>query len=581
MQQMLDVRQVVTGSPLLRGDGLISMESAARACGLQTEVLLREALNRAIELRCTATGWQGVEVAANTLEYDYDGSLILNSALDGNDLKVIVGELFFRRGIFSLIDEGVVIDCLFFRDEKRRRAVVTSLPGIAVAVGSMLIAKTDAEAIRIDLASQVSPAMLAAASTPPPAAGSTASAHKYGTMRASAFIKEFFMGKSCDWSEATKIQMTGMCGVFVEIMNDPTLAEIDRVTMLRYSERLQALPADLYQTRRRYGVNALSELAAVAKKDNLPMMSNARAAAYVAKMREAFSWGKNNGFLPDTFTIPSAKKKEKKKRDQDDRSEMTTESLQLIFSQSWFQTGRGSKTLENTYREFQPYYFWLPLLGLYTGARLNELSQLHIKDVGCTDVGTWFLDFNLDGSGKVDEPDKRLKTVNSIRKVPLHPELIRLQLPQYVRALRRAGYDRLFPELRHDKVKGYGKQAGKWFNELFLGQKLGIQRDGMQTFHSLRHSFTTGMAAIEPHLSEIIISQLTGHVRGMGMAGNRYVKDATPDKLRPHIERLHLSLPVIAPFDVDEGLKAVGDALNRKARLAHIQKTDITCVLDK
>lgn len=576
IQEMLDIRQVVTGSPLLHGEGLITIQNAARACGLESLDLLREALNRALELRCIATGWLGVEVAADTLEYDYDNSLILNSALDGNDLAAIVGELFFRPAIFSLLNDSTVTDCLFFRDAKRRCAVVTGLPGITIEVASMLIAKADAEAIRRELASHVTPAMLTSASAPPLAASLTAPIHKYGTMLTSAFLAEFFKGKAGDWSDATKGQMVSMCEVFAELMGDPPLAEIDRVMILRYGERLQALPADLYQIRRRYGVSALADLATIAKTHNLPLMPTARASAYIAKMREAFSWGRNNGFLPESFAIPSARKKEKKRRDQDERQQMTSESLELIFSQSWFQTGRGNKTLENTYREFQPHYFWLPLLGLYTGGRLNELSQLHLKDICCTDAGTWFLDFNLTGLDKIDEPDKRLKSVNSIRTVPLHPELVRLQLPEYVQALKRCGYDRLFPELRHDRVKGYGKQAGKWFNELFLGRKLKIIRNGMQTFHSFRHSFTTGMTTIEPHLPEFVISQLTGHERGMTMAAGRYMKDAGPDKMYHHIAQLQFHLSTIASFDIEEGLVAVKDALDRKSNLERLQKPSST-----
>lgn len=33
------------------------------------------------------------------------------------------------------------------------------------------------------------------------------------------------------------------------------------------------------------------------------------------------------------------------------------------------------------FRETKPERFWIPLLGLYTGARLNELCQLHLEDV--------------------------------------------------------------------------------------------------------------------------------------------------------------------------------------------------------
>jgi len=124
------------------------------------------------------------------------------------------------------------------------------------------------------------------------------------------------------------------------------------------------------------------------------------------------------------------------------------------------------------------------LLALTTGGRLNELAQLYLDDVRQSENGTWYLDFNLDGADKLDAddsdlgPDKSLKTVNSIRVVPLHALIVNAGLPNYVNALREAGHDRLFPELKRDAIKGYGKPAGSWFNERFLGRRLRIERNG-------------------------------------------------------------------------------------------------------
>jgi Cys-tRNA synthase (O-phospho-L-seryl-tRNA:Cys-tRNA synthase) len=46
-------------------------------------------------------------------------------------------------------------------------------------------------------------------------------------------------------------------------------------------------------------------------------------------------------------------------------------------------------------------------------------------------------------------------------------------LLEYVDALKAAGYDRLFPELKHNKIKGYRAGASKWFNENYFGKVLG------------------------------------------------------------------------------------------------------------
>jgi integrase len=135
----------------------------------------------------------------------------------------------------------------------------------------------------------------------------------------------------------------------------------------------------------------------------------------------------------------------------------------------------------------------------------------------------------------------------------VHPELVRLGLPEYVRALLDAGHDRLFPELTFNQVKGYGKQAGQWFNERFLGDKLKMPRDGQQTVHSFRHNFITALNRLKPDVPEFTINQLSGHERGATMSSKRYTKDEGPDALREIVDRLSFDIPAVKPFNVSEG----------------------------
>lgn len=577
IQKMLDARQLVAGSPILLGAGLIQIDSAARECGLSVGDMLAEARNRRLELRIAATGWNGVAVTSDALEFDYDGSLIHDATLLANDPVVIVGELFLRDGALNLIADGVLEDTLFFRDAKRTRAVVVEWPGVSVPFESMLIAKADAEAIRAVLAARVSPAMLEAAQARQSSAAVVtiaAPAHKHAAMRCSELLEKFYKAHK-SWAPSTRQQNESMCNFFAALMNDPALGDIDSDAMLQYFELLQTLPENVYQTSRKFGTNTPAELLEAAKAHNLPTMLESRARIYVVKIKGAFLWAVRKNFMPTNPAAGTLERENNMQPEQDDRDMLSDENLHRIFSAIWFQDGRGVKTKHGEYRQWQPHFYWLPLLGLYTGARINELSQLHIKDVLCTGGGRWYIDFNLDGSGKIDEPDKRLKNVNSIRKVPLHPELVRLGLPGYVTALRDAGHERLFPELRHDPVKGYGAAAGSWFGERFLGYKLKIPRDGKQTFHSFRHNFTSGLFHIEPALSEATISQLTGHRRGKTEAGRRYRKDLGVDQSQAYVSQLKFNVPPIATFDIAAGLEAIRHALERKefaARTARPKK---------
>ena len=66
--------------------------------------------------------------------------------------------------------------------------------------------------------------------------------------------------------------------------------------------------------------------------------------------------------------------------------------------------------------------FWLPLLGLFTGARRGELAVLTASDIQHDEVaGEWSIALRKDIT-----KGKRLKTASSARTVPMHPELVRI-----------------------------------------------------------------------------------------------------------------------------------------------------------
>ncbi|RMM12796.1 tyrosine-type recombinase/integrase [Pseudomonas syringae] len=140
--------------------------------------------------------------------------------------------------------------------------------------------------------------------------------------------------------------------------------------------------------------------------------------------------------------------------------------------------------------------------------------------------------------------------------------MIQLGFQAYVKALSKAGHSRLFPELKRDALKGYGKPAGSWFNERFLGKQLLVPRDGKRTFHSFRHNFITALnnQGVPPD----IIAQLAGHIRGSTETAGRYRKDAEADRLLTYVKLLNYELPRVKPFVISDGLDAITDALRRK-----------------
>ena len=116
--------------------------------------------------------------------------------------------------------------------------------------------------------------------------------------------------------------------------------------------------------------------------------------------------------------------------------------------------------------------YWLPLVALYTGARINELCQLHPGDVA--------------QEGYTDLKGKRVKTEGSERRIPVHPDLIKLGFVKYAQA--QAGKPLLFSELKPSPIdEKISTNWGRWWGR-YLRKTCGVTDERM-TFHSFRHTF--------------------------------------------------------------------------------------------
>ena len=172
--------------------------------------------------------------------------------------------------------------------------------------------------------------------------------------------------------------------------------------------------------------------------------------------------------------------------------------------------------------------YWLPLLGLFTGARLEELAQMRPEDVreaSYTDaegkhVRAWVLDIADHGEGQ------EVKTASSRRTVPAHAELVRLGFIDFAQAAK--GRARLFHELRPDTMGAEAGNWGKWFGKYKRAQGV---TDAKVVFHSLRHTWKA--LAREAGIPEDVSDAITGH-RGGGVG--RSYGGAFP--LRPMVEAM-------------------------------------------
>lgn len=225
------------------------------------------------------------------------------------------------------------------------------------------------------------------------------------------------------------------------------------------------------------------------------------------------------------FEFPMPKRKNSARHRWDD------ESLAKLFaSPIW--TGRDpeerTKAGECVIRDA---YYWLPILGLYHGNRLEEFAQLLRSDIrleptatlpaeydglsaDCLlgQTGIWHFDIN-------DEDDKQLKNDQSIRRVPIHPEILRLGFLPWLNAQSLKPDDEVFPDLERG---GRDAKKGHYFSKNFsyYRKSIGVYRKGVD-YHSFRHGVTTKL--YEADVTDAVVNELVGH-EGTGTSQQVYKK---------------------------------------------------------
>lgn len=558
----MNLDRVVVGSPLLSTGGYLPLDQAGAETGIEVPTLLRLAASGHLALFAQLLDVPGYLAAADQI----DAELSLFGEAGGIPRGPLDASYQHMTGVLGVEHSSEVAARMIAGPCTPQR--VFRQPGgtfVFVADSAVDLTQTvvcvdvhQVNGIRGKLAARVTPAQLAdfrqrAAQPAPPIPSPLKKVGQPFSKALEAYMVD--KRKHCAADHARRIESA--CRQFAEFNGDLPLAKIDRDMLRKFTtEQLPTVPAQVSRAPR----DAEGKVPA-----DWPRLSANEQHERVRHLCGLFSWLEREGWTAGDpskglASLAGAGQLVKRKRDQDARSAFTDEQLRSIFSADWFVYGRGELTKSGTYRTFLPHYYWLPLLGLFTGARINELSQLRLADFKQTESGIWFVDVDDDGEGQ------RLKNANSRRQIPLHPRLISLGLVEWTRELDRAGYDRLFPELLCDPVKGYGKAATKWFSR-YLEAK-GWTRDGTTTFHSFRHTFIT-RCLNSLSVPEAVLSQITGHQRGASVMVNTYRKDKIPDEVVKVVERLDFNLPTIAKFDIPAGLKALADASRRKTSSKH------------
>lgn len=325
------------------------------------------------------------------------------------------------------------------------------------------------------------------------------------TARSMSTLSELYIeeGKSSGaWREANTLDVQRALRDFFVLMGDMPISDFDAEQARILKHRLSRLP-QYFSQRPEFKGMALRQVVDSAM--DYPTITAVTINNRLRKLTAFLNWCKSNGYINQN---PLAGVKV-----------MTgaAKEARLSFSPADLETLLNLDTLRHEARK-HPCRFWLPLLARFTGARLEELCQLHIDDF-CLVQNTSCIRIDDRREGQ------QLKNRSSRRIIPIHPMLLELGIQTYIDSVRVSGASRGFPLL--EAVRGkYGYGPSKWFGR--YRNKLGIS-DPKKTFHSFRHTFVDDLR--EAGVQDSIIKQLLGHADDsvtFGIYGSRVpIKEMT------------------------------------------------------
>jgi integrase len=328
---------------------------------------------------------------------------------------------------------------------------------------------------------------------------------KETTTTLSAMIKAYFDEVKATGTQQPKTieENAAIFQLLLEVTKNPAVETIGIKAATDFKSILLRLPPN--RGKGKFAGKSVSEVLRMRPSDT---MSNSSVNKYLRRCGALFEWGKRHGHVNENPFAGLSIRCEC--RPHELRERFTIEDLAKLFDPA---------KLRRNMRE--TYMFWLPWMGLYTGARLEELCQLHLDDIRQVN-GLWCFDHN-------ENAEKRLKNLASRRVVPIHPRLVEHGLLDHVEMLRGRGEKRLFPELDHRR-DGYGQTASKWFGR--YRKRLGVDKP----FHSFRHTFIDELHQLGVDHKKI--AALVGHADET-MTGGRYSKPFRPDVLLPILELIN------------------------------------------
>lgn len=291
-------------------------------------------------------------------------------------------------------------------------------------------------------------------------------------------------------------------GLMQRILGDIAVDTVDRNAAISYFSTIKQLPKNLNKNPALLG-KSISQILAL----KLPPREASTVNGAMVAASSLWCWLKKYNHTDqdyfDGLRMP---------RKVGGRDRFTLQELGVLFNHEIF----------TAHKYDYDWQFWMPIIGAYTGMRMNEILQLRPSDIR-TEDGVLVMTVTEDNS------DMSVKSAAGIRTVPVHPKLIELGFQRFLKQRKTS------PWLFIDglRIAGDGRRsaaASKWFSR--FRDKIGFGKG--KDFHSLRHTVIDELKQADAklyvvkslvgHSSDLPQSDLTMHVYGKDYAMTKKVE---------------------------------------------------------
>lgn len=305
-------------------------------------------------------------------------------------------------------------------------------------------------------------------------------------------------------------------GLIREIVGtDTPLGAINDDTVQHVRQVISKLPAHRKQRFANLPVLKAVEKAAKTKAAILVPKTQAQ---YLDSLNDVLAFAVRKSLLSANFAPGVKPLKKDVQSDEERREPWSDQQVVQFFTGSFYKSCRPGAAKRYSKPDLG-WRFWLPLLMLYTGARPNEICQIHWSDIKQSDQGTWYIDFR---------ETEHLKNGNSRRRIPIHSEINKIGFRVFVeqrKKLHGKKEPRVFPEIKPD---GYGNVASyplRRLREKFIPAE--IKLGARQTAYSLRHNFRDALRRAEAPYGTL--QAVGGWSQGSKVVSDSYGDPGNPD----------------------------------------------------